>query len=107
MNIINFEQFMVISEQLDITLGLIETVERVEKSDKMLKLTVNFGEDLGTVMTNIGNKINPEDLVGKTFPFVTNLEPVKIMGIMSTAMIMVATKNDVIDLDNTPGSRLM
>ena len=105
---ITFDQFLEIEQKLEITLGKILTVERVPKSDKMLKLTVEFSnQGTGTVMTNIGNKINPEDLIEGIYPFVTNMEPVKIMGEMSVAMIMVPTIDGGIDLEGKPGSRLM
>jgi methionyl-tRNA synthetase len=108
MEAINFKQFQEIAEKLEITLGRIVKVERVPKSDKMLKLTVEFFEGaLGTVMTNIGNKINPDDLLQGVYPFVTNLEAVKIMGETSVAMIMIPTREGEIDLDGNPGSKLL
>lgn len=107
MKAINFEQFQEISQNLEITLGQIKKVERVPKSDKMLKLTVEFFEgSIGTVMTNIGNKINPDDLLEGIYPFVTNLEAVKIMGETSVAMILIPTRDGEIDLEGKPGSRL-
>ena len=108
MKAINFEQFSEIAENLEITLGQIKKVERMPKSDKMLKLTVQFFEGaIGIVMTNIGNKINPDDLLEGVFPFVTNLEAAKIMGETSMAMILVPTINGEIDLDGNPGSKLL
>ena len=105
---INFETFESISKQLEIKLGTIQEVERVPKSDKMLKLGVFFSEgDKRTVMTNIGNKINPNDLYFATLPFITNLEPAKIMGVVSEAMIMIPSVDEVIDLKGSSGSRLM
>ena len=105
---ITFEQFQEIEQKLEIVLGRILSVERMPKSDKMLKLTVEFAnEATGTVMTNIGNKVNPDDLVNAIYPFIANLEPAKIMGEVSTAMIMVPTKDGEIDLEGNPGSILM
>ena len=83
---INFKQFLEIEKQLEIKLGTIQEVVKMEKSDKMLKLTVFFDDtDKRTVMTNIGNKVNINDLLFITLPFITNLEPAKIMGVESTA----------------------
>lgn len=105
---INFDTFLAIEQQLEIKLGTIQEVVKMEKSDKMLKLTVFFDDtDKRTVMTNIGNKVNPHDLMFVTLPFITNLEPAKIMGVESTAMIMVPTKNEVIDLHGASGSKLL
>lgn len=91
---INFNEFIEIEKKLDIRIGQIVTAERVPKSDKLLKLTVKFGDEddeLKTVVTNIGSTITPEFLVDLTMPFVVNLEPVKMMGITSEAMIVVGT----------------
>lgn len=105
---INFKTFTDLSAQVEIMLGEIISVEKMDKSDKMLKLQVAFGEnDVRTVMTNIGNKIDSEELLNSVYPFITNLEPAKIMGVESTAMIMVPTFNGEIDLLGTPGSVLM
>jgi methionyl-tRNA synthetase len=105
---IDFNTYKELSDKIEILLGEITSAEKVEKSDKMLKLTVNFGnEDVRTVMTNIGNRIDCNELVNSVYPFITNLEPAKIMGIMSSAMIMVPSSGDTLDLMGNPGSRLM
>jgi len=102
-NQIEFSQFLEIEKQLEIKIGQINEVERVAKSDKMLKMTVSFGhDDIRTVMTNIGNKVNSDDLKGKKFPFITNLKPAKIMGIESAAMIMVPSMEGEIDISESP-----
>jgi len=108
MEAINFEQFLDIQEKLEITLGKVVKVERMPKSDKMLKLDVEYADGcIGTVMTNIGNQIDPNDLLFGIFPFVTNLEAVKIMGVTSMAMILVPTREGKIDLEGLPGSKLI
>ncbi len=106
---INFETFQAIEKQLEIKLGTIQSVEKMPKSDKMLKLTVFFSEDdERTVMTNIGNRVeNINELMFITLPFITNLEPVKIMGVESSAMIMPPMRGDDIDLKGLTGSILI
>jgi methionyl-tRNA synthetase len=106
---IDYSKFLEIEQGLEITLGTIQSVEKMPNSDKMLKLSVFFGEnDQRTVMTNIGNRLdNINDLMFITLPFVTNLEPAKIMGVMSEAMIMVPTVGDKINLSAVPGSKLI
>lgn len=105
---INFEKFTQLASELEITLGTIQSVERVPKSDKMLKLAVFFTEtDQRTVLTNIGNKINPNDLLFITLPFITNLEPVKMMGILSEAMIMVPELGGTITLTASSGATML
>ena len=91
---IDIIEYLEIEKSLEITLGTIVKVERIPKSKKMLSLSVFFGGEEKSVVTNIGDKIDPELLVGRQFPFVTNLKPVSIMGIESLAMIMVPTNTD-------------
>jgi methionyl-tRNA synthetase len=93
---IDFDTFLEASNKLEIKIGMIRSVERVPKSNKMLKLEVSFGDnDRRTVATNIGDRIEDiEELVTVQLPFITNLEPVKIMSVMSEAMIMVAENED-------------
>jgi tRNA-binding EMAP/Myf-like protein len=78
----------------------------------MLKLQVDFGDETRTVMTNIGNRApGYEKLVGYQFPFIMNLKPAKIMGVESTAMIMIVeNENGTIVFQNTNypnGSKLL
>jgi methionyl-tRNA synthetase len=87
---INFDEFLEIEKKLEIKVGKILEVEEVPKSKKLLKLTVDFGnKDVRTVTTNI--KLDLIDwtlLKGVSSPFITNLEPVTMMGIESQAMIL-------------------
>jgi methionine--tRNA ligase beta chain len=89
---IEFSEFLDISSKLEIKPGTITNVTDVPKSDKLIKLEVDFGEDtLRTVVTNIKPTLGEnyvDMLTGKTVLFVTNLKPVKMMGVESTAMIM-------------------
>ena len=90
---------------------MIRSVERVPKSEKMLKLEVSFGdEDRRTVLTNIGNRIEDIGVLEMIqLPFITNLEPVKMMGVVSEAMIIVAENEEgEIEFEKyTNGSKLM
>lgn len=98
---ISFIEFLEIEKKLEITYGVVTKAERVPKSKKLLKLNVYFGpEDQRDVVTNIGDKIEPERLIEKKFYFITNLEPVKMMGIESHAMIMLPTKNGQLIFEN-------
>lgn len=86
---ISFNQFLDIEKLLDIRIGRVTEAIRVPKSDKMLQLLVDFGNEQRTVMTNIGNRISDERyLIGLQFPFIVNVAPAKIMGVMSSAVIM-------------------
>ncbi len=98
-NKISFNQFLEIEKSLEIKYGIIQSVESIPKSTKLRKLTVDFGEqDIRTVVTNMVStqldmkQHNPEALNIGSF-FVTNLEPVKMMGVESHAMILPGTLN--------------
>lgn len=89
---ITFEEFGSLSSKLEITSGKILEVVEVPKSSKLLQLTVEFGEDdVRSVVTNIKPLLGEDFkdmLLSKSFLFVTNLEPVKMMGVPSEAMII-------------------
>lgn len=86
---ISFEEF----KKIELKIGKILTVEKVEGSEKLLKLAVDFGEEAPRqVVSGIAKSYEPEVLVGKEFVFVTNLEPRNIMGLESQAMILATIK---------------
>ncbi len=96
---INFDQYKIIEEQLkglELKQGRIDEIAEVPKSSKLLKMTVYFGEDdTRTVVTNIKNSVSSwQELIGKKMLFITNLEPTKIMGIESKAMIFANQSED-------------
>lgn len=76
--------------QLDIRAGLIEKVVAVDGSEKLLELTVNLGEDYGTVivLSGIARWYTPEELTGKKTLFLANLAPRTMMGKMSQGMLV-------------------
>lgn len=83
---INFDDFT----KMDIRLGTILEAEKVEKADKLLKLTVDTGIDKRTIVSGIAEHYSPEDVVGKTVQVLLNLAPRKIRGIESQGMILMA-----------------
>lgn len=98
---ISFDDFA----KVDIRTGTIEKAERVAKSDKLLKLDVNFGT-LGSrvVLAGIGKSFEPEAVVGLTVLFVVNLAPRKMMGMESQGMILAAPDaNGKLSLSTCPG----
>ncbi len=81
-------------KKVEIRIGEIKSAEKIEGSDKLLKLKVNFGSEERQVLSGIAAYFpNPEELVGKKCPFVTNLAPRMMMGLESQAMIL-ATGGD-------------
>jgi methionyl-tRNA synthetase len=94
---ITFDQFLEIENKLEIRIGQILAAERIPKSKKLLKMLVIFGpnkEDEKTVVTNLGDKFEPETFIGLFAPFIMNLTPSVMMGVESQAMIMVGEKAD-------------
>ncbi|MFA5172814.1 MAG: methionine--tRNA ligase [Candidatus Paceibacterota bacterium] len=96
---ISFEEF----KKVELKIGKILTAEKVEGSEKLLKLSVDFGlaftetsarqgGDIRQVVSGIAKSYEPEKLVGKEFLFTTNLEPRNIMGLESQAMILATIK---------------
>jgi methionyl-tRNA synthetase len=81
-------------EKLDFRIGTILTAEKVEKADKLLKLTVDLGFEVRTIVSGIAEHFNPEELPGKQVTVVANLAPRKIRGVESKGMIMLAEKAD-------------
>ena len=77
-------------KKVEITVGEIISAERVSGSDKLLKLSVNFNEAAPRqVLSGIAAYFpEPSALVGKRYPFVTNLVPRTMMGLESQAMIL-------------------
>lgn len=87
---VTFDEFM----KMDIRVGEILTAEKVEKADKLLKLTVNTGLDTRTIVSGIAEFYQPEDIVGKKVSVLMNLDPRKIRGVESQGMILMAESPD-------------
>jgi len=77
--------------KLDIRIGVVTAAEKMEKSNKLLKLTVNSGLDTRTILSGIAQHYSPEEMVGKQVTFIANLAPRKMMGLESQGMILTAT----------------
>ena len=109
-NQIEFAEFLEIEKKLEIKIGKVTAVEDVPKSNKLIKLTVDFGSETRTVVTNIKPFLtDTQMLVSMSFAFITNLKPVTMMGIESTAMIMPGEieSGNVVTVNGTPGTKLM
>lgn len=76
-------------EALDIRVGTIERVEEVPHSDKLMKLTVNFGDHSRAILAGIKKeRSNPREIEGRQALFVVNLEPRKMAGEVSQGMLL-------------------
>lgn len=87
---INYDQF----SAMDIRTARVLTAERVPKADKLLKLTLDLGNETRTVVSGIAEFFNPDDLPGKSVVMLANLEPRKIRGVESHGMILMAESSD-------------
>jgi len=83
---IQFDDFA----KIDLKVGTIVAAEKVEKADKLLKLSVDLGFETRTIVSGIALHFKPEDIVGKQVTVVTNLAPRKMRGIESNGMILMA-----------------
>ena len=83
---ITFDDFA----KIDLKIGTIVVAEKVEKADKLLKLQVDLGTEIRTIVSGIALHFSAEDIVGKQVTVVTNLAPRKMRGIESNGMILMA-----------------
>ena len=107
--LIGFEDFLNIEKKLEIRIGFIISAERIPKKDKLIKLEVSFGTENRDVVTNLGDRFEPDDFKCLSMPFIMNLEPAKMGGVTSSAMIMVGENEEgFVQLSNyTIGSKLL
>lgn len=87
---IEFEEF----EKLDIRVGKVIECEKVPKSSKLLRFTLQVGSETRQILSGISKYHTPEELIGKNVLFVANLKPRKMMGLESCGMILSAEYED-------------
>jgi len=76
--------------KMDLRIGTITAAERVPKTDKLLKLTIDTGNEQRTVVSGIAHCYEPDKIIGQQVSLLANLEPRKIKGIESKGMILMA-----------------
>ena len=87
---VSFEDFT----SMDIRVGTITAAEKVKKTKKLLKLTVDTGIDSRTIVSGIAEHFSSEEILGKQVSVLVNLSPRKIKGIESEGMILMAEDKD-------------
>ena len=87
---VTFDQF----GAMDIRTATVLAAERVPKTDKLLKLTIDTGIDQRTIVSGIAEYYSPEDMLGKQICILANLAPRVIRGIESKGMILMAKQGD-------------
>lgn len=90
---ISFDEFA----KIEVKIGTVQTAEKVPETDKLLRLTVDFGEETGPrqIVSGISMYVpEPESLIGRQLAFVTNLEPRTIKGLESNGMLFAVGDGD-------------
>ncbi|UCG01594.1 MAG: methionine--tRNA ligase [Candidatus Heimdallarchaeota archaeon] len=93
---IPFEDF----QKLDIRIGTILTAEKIPKTEKLLKLKVDLGSEIGQrqLVAGLATHRNVDDLIGQRLTVVVNLEPATIRGVRSEGMLLAAVEGDKLGL---------
>jgi methionyl-tRNA synthetase len=106
---IQYEDFA----KLDIRLGKVIAAEMVPDADKLIKCTIDFGPEEGTrtIVSGIAEWKKPEELVGRTLPYIFNLVPRMLRGVESQGMLLAASDEAGVVLlqperDIAPGTKL-
>lgn len=81
-------------DKIQLRVARVLACEKVEKSDKLLKLSLSLGDEQRTVVSGIAKHYTPEEMVGKQVVLLANLKPAKLRGILSEGMIMCASDSD-------------
>jgi methionine--tRNA ligase beta chain len=89
---INYDDF----RKVEIRIGKVIASEKVEDADKLLKLEVDFGKEIGKrqIVSGIAKEYSAEELIGKKLPFIVNLEPRKLRGLESQGMILAVSDQE-------------
>lgn len=98
-------------KKVELKVVKVVSAERVEGSEKLLKLEVDLGQEKRQIIAGIGKAYNPEDLIGKEVIVVANLEPRSLMGLESQGMVLAANSESgpvliVPDKEVNPGTEL-
>ncbi|HHY05902.1 MAG TPA: methionine--tRNA ligase [Clostridia bacterium] len=91
---IAFEDFA----KIDLRVAEVLACEKVEDTEKLLKLEIRIGEETRTIVSGIAQHYTPQELVGKKVIVVANLKPAKLRGILSEGMLLVASHGDVLEV---------
>ena len=98
-------------KKIELKVAKVISAERVEGSEKLLKLEVDLGGEKRQIIAGIGKAYSPEDLIGKEVIIVANLEPRSLMGLESQGMVLAANAESgpvllIPDKDVIPGTEI-
>ncbi|MBN1557359.1 MAG: methionine--tRNA ligase [Lentisphaerae bacterium] len=90
-------------EKLDLRTARIDSAEKVEGADKLLRLQIDVGGEKRQIVAGIARHYKPEDLAGRTIVVVANLKPATIRGVESRGMLLAASSGDTLRLVTVDG----
>lgn len=95
--------------KLDLVVASIKEAERVEGSEKLIRLLVDIGNEERQIVAGIGKNHDPETLIDKQIVIIKNLEPRSLMGLESQGMLLAAGSDDgpillTLEIPAEPGS---
>jgi methionyl-tRNA synthetase len=98
-------------KKIELKVAKVLEAERVDGSDKLIKMQLSLGEEKRQVIGGIGKYYEPEQLVGRQIIIVANLEPRSLMGLESQGMLLAASDENGIallmpDKEVAPGSKI-
>ena len=94
MELIGLEDFL----KLDLRVAKVLSAEKVEGSEKLLKLSISLGDEERTIVAGIAKHYKAEDLVGKKIIVLANLKPRKLFGIESQGMLLAASDGETLSI---------
>ena len=86
---ITYDDFM----KVELRVATVKAAEEIPKSSKLVKLTVDLGDEQRTIVAGIRKSYTPEQLVGRQVVIVANLQPAKLMGVESQGMVLAASRD--------------
>ena len=86
---ITYDDFM----KVELRVATVKAAEEIPKSSKLVKLTVDLGDEQRTIVAGIRKSYAPDQLVGRQVVIVANLQPAKLMGVESQGMVLAASQN--------------
>jgi len=87
---ITFDDF----KKIDLRVARVEKAERVEGSEKLVRLEISLGDETRQIVAGIGKRYEPDNLSGKNIIIVANLEPKTLMGLESQGMLLAASNKE-------------
>ncbi|MDR7513099.1 MAG: methionine--tRNA ligase subunit beta, partial [Armatimonadota bacterium] len=90
--------------RVDLRVAEVKAAERVAGTEKLVKLTVDVGDEVRTLVAGIATHYRPEDLVGRRIVVVANLQPRKVRGVESRGMLLAATWGDDVAILTVDGA---